>query len=135
MRKFILTSIFLISCLFCYSQTRYKGEKRIHPKTAETIWKGWTPDDIYIKFSADKSACWRTDASGNKLEDGIWYGEVNYYRRTISNNNLIEYKSDNGGGNIYYFRFSPNYSRLNYISPNYVDVYNKSQGYNSNRVY
>ena len=134
MKKILLLTIIYFLSIACYSQTRYKGEKRLDPKTAEITWGGQAPDDIYIKFSSDKSVCWRTDAFGNKLKDGYWYGEVNYYRKTYSSNNIIEYKSVNGE-HVYYFRFSPNYERLNYVSPNFVDIYNKSEKYNSNLVY
>lgn len=134
MKKLLFLSIILFASLTCNSQTRYKGEKRIDSQTAEIAWEGWAPSDLYIGFSADKSACWRTDASGNKRKDGEWYGEINYYRRTYSNNSVIEYKSVNGE-HVFYLRFSPNYQRLNWVSPHYVDIYNKAETYNRNRVY
>ena len=134
MKKVLFLTIILFASLTCTAQIRYKGVKRIDPQTADVVWEGWAPNDLYIKFSADYSACWRTDAKGNKKENGEWYGEINYYRKTVSNNGMIEYKSVNGS-HVYYFRFSTDYGRLNWISPNYVDIYNKAEKYNSNRVY
>jgi hypothetical protein len=134
MKKLLFLTMILFVSLVCNSQTRYKGVKRLDSKTAEITWGGEAPDDIYIKFSPDKSVCWRTDASGNKLKDGYWYGEINYYVKTHSNNNLIEYKSWLANGE-YYFRFSPNYERLNYVSTHFIDIYNKSETYDSNHVY